>query len=199
MDDATGTPTRITPPQEAMTTLVDSVGTLAKLMADEALAEEKIQASQVALAAVKKKISESLVRSYITHGPNISMPEDLMSQEQYYERLLLALEEMKRELTQKIRPLELQIIEANREYLRENFDLNIRRLNRCLEKIDEKTLAFRQHLEEYNSIRSELQILNDKIEQLGAVRLDLPSGPGSGDLGDMIISRLEHLKSLGKI
>ena len=199
MDDATGTPTRITPPQEAMSTLVDSVGTLAKLMGDEALAEEKIQASQVALAAVKKKISESLVRSYITHGPNISMPEDLMSQEQYYERLLLALEEMKRELAQKIRPLQLQIIEANREYLRETFDLNIRRLNRCLEKIDEKTLAFRQHLEEYNSIRSELQILNDKIEQLGAVRLDLPTGPGSGDLGDMIISRLEHLKSLGKI
>jgi hypothetical protein len=199
MDDATGTPTRISPPQEAMTTLVDSVGTLAKLMADEALAEEKIQASQVALAAVKKNISESLVRSYITHGPNISMPEDLMSQEQYYERLLLALEEMKRELAQKIRPLQLQIIEANREYLRETFDLNIRRLNRCLEKIDEKTLAFRQHLEEYNSIRSELQILNDKIEQLGAVPLDVPSVPGSGDLGDIITSRLEHLKSLGKI
>jgi len=199
MDDATGTPTRITPPQEAMSTLVDSVGTLAKLMGDEALAEEKIQASQVALAAVKKKISESLVRSYITHGPNISMPEDLMSQEQYYERLLLALEEMKRDLAQKIRPLQLQIVEANREYLRETFDSNIRRLNRCLEKIDEKTLAFRQHLEEYNSIRSELQILNDKIEQLGAVPLDLPSGPGSSDLGDMIISRLEHLKSLGKI
>jgi hypothetical protein len=199
MDDATGTPTRISPPQEAMTTLVDSVGTLAKLMADEALAEEKIQASQVALAAVKKKISESLVRSYITHGPNISMPEDLMSQEQYYERLLLALEEMKRELAQKIRPLQLQIIEANREYLRETFDLNIRRLNRCLEKIDEKTLAFRQHLEEYNSIRSELQILNDKIEQLGAVPLDVPSVPGSGDLSDVITSRLEHLKSLGKI
>ena len=199
MDDATGTPTRITPPQEAMTTLVDSVGTLAKLMADEALAEEKIQASQVALAAVKKKISESLVRSYITHGPNISMPEDLMSQEQYYERLLLALEEMKRELAQKIRPLQLQIIEANREYLRETVDLNMRRLSRCLEKIDEKTLACRQYLEEYNSIRSELRNLNDKLEQLGAAPVDLPSGPGSSDLGEMVISRVEHLKSLGKI
>ena len=199
MDDATGTPTRITPPQEAMSTLVDSVGTLAKFMADEALAEEKIQASQVALAAVKKKISESLVRSYITHGPNISMPEDPMSQEQYYERLLLALEEMKRDLAQKIRPLQLQIVEANREYLRETFDSNIRRLDRCLEKIDEKTLAFRQSLEEYNSIRAELQNLNDKLEQLGAVPLDLPSGPGSSDLREMIISRVEYLKSLGKI
>jgi primosomal protein N'' len=114
---------------------------MAKLMADEGLAEEKIHASQVALAAVKKKISESLVLSYITHGNNVNMPEDLMSQEQYYERLLLSLDEMKRELAQKIRPLELQIIEANREYLRETFDLHTRRLNRCLEKIDEKTLA----------------------------------------------------------
>jgi len=199
MDNATGTPTRITPPQGTMTTLVDSVGTLAKLMADEALAEEKIHASQVALAAVKKKISESLVQSYITHGPNISMPEDLMSQEQYYERLLLALEEMKRELAQKIRPLQLQIIEVNREYLRETVDLNMRRLSRCLEKIDEKTLACRQHLEEYNSIRSELQNLNDKLEQLGAAPVDLPSGPGSSDLGEMVIARVEHLKSLGKI
>jgi len=168
-------------------------------MAAEALAEEKIHASQVALAAVKKKISESLVQSYITHGTNINMPEDLMSQEQYYERLLLALDEMKRDLAQKIRPLELQIIEANREYLRETFDLHTRRLNRCLEKIDEKTLACRQHLEEYNSIRSELQTLNDRLEQLGAAPQDLPGVLTGGDLSEMILLRLEYLKSLGKI
>jgi chromosome segregation ATPase len=168
-------------------------------MADEALAVEKIHASQVALAAVKKKISESLVQSYITHGTNINMPEDLMSQEQYYERLLLALDEMKRDLAQKIRPLELQIIEANREYLRETIDLHTRRLNRCLEKIDEKTLACRQHLEEYNSIRSELQSLNDKLSQLGAAPQDLPGVPTGGDLSEMILLRLEYLKSHGKI
>ncbi|MGH7929970.1 MAG: hypothetical protein ACREQV_19510, partial [Candidatus Binatia bacterium] len=183
----------------AMTTLVDSVGLLCKLMADEALAEEKIHASQAALAAIKKKISESLVQSYITHGTNINMPEDLMSQEQYYERLLLALQEMKREIAQKIRPLELQIIEANREHIRETFDQYTRKLNECLGAIDEHILASRQHLEEYDSILSALQSLNDKLAQLGAIPPDLPAGPASSDLAAIIRSRLEHLKSQGKI
>jgi hypothetical protein len=199
MDEATGMPSRPTAPQEATASLVSSLNSLAKLMADEALVEEKIQASQVALAAVKKRISESLVQNYITHGAHINMPEDLMSQEQYYERLLLALQEMKRDLTQRIRPLELQIIEANRAYLRETFDLNIRRLSRCLERIDEKTLACRQHVDEYNSIRSELQSLNDRLVQLGASPLELPTGPTGSALDEMIRLRLEYLKSIGKI
>jgi primosomal protein N'' len=199
MDDAPGTPSRVTPPLEAMTTLVDSVGLLAKLLADEALTEEKIHASQAALAAVKKKISESLVQSYITQGPNINMPEDLMSQEQYYERLLLALQEMKREITQKIRPLELQVIEANREHLREAFDQYTRKLNECVAAIDEHILASRQHLDEYNSIRALLESLNDKLAQLGAIPLDVPAGRTREDLAEVIKSRLEHLKSQGKI
>jgi hypothetical protein len=199
MDDATGTSSCLAATSEATASLVNSLSTLAKFLADEALVEDKIQASQVALAAVKKKISESLVQSYLTRGANIKLPEDLMSQEQYYERLLLALQEMKRDLTQRIRPLELDIIEANRAYLREIIDLNIRQLTRCLEKIDETTLACRRHLEQYNSIRSELHSLNDRLVQLGAAPLELPRGPTGGDLGEMILSRLEHLKSIGRI
>jgi hypothetical protein len=168
-------------------------------MADESLAEEKICASQAALAAIKKRISESLVQSYITHGTNIDMPEDLMSQEQYYERLLLALQEMKREIAQKIRPLELQIIEANRELVRETFEEYTRKLSECLVGVDEHILACRQHLQEYNHIRSELQNLNDKLSQLGAIPLDLPSGPNGSDLEELIRSRLEHLKLQSKI
>ena len=199
MDETTGMSSRLAHPQEATASLVSSLSSLAKLMADEALVEEKIQASQDALAAVKKRISESLVQSYITHGANIDMPEDLMSQEQYYERLLLALQEMKRDLAQRMRPLELQIVEANRAYLRESFDLNIRKLAHCLERIDEKTLACRQHLDEYNLIWSELQSVNERLVQLGASPLDLPAGPTGGDLGEMIRLRLEHLRSMGKI
>ena len=152
-----------------------------------------------ALATIKKKISESLVQSYITHGTNIDMPEDLMSREQYYERLLLALQEMKREIAQKIRPLELQIIEANREHLRETFEEYTRELSECLVAVDEHILASKQHLEEYDRIRSELQSLNDKLSQLGAIPLDIPPGPTGGDLSDLIRSRLEHLKSQGRI
>lgn len=199
MGNATGTTVPDKSAREAITSLVDSVSSLAKLIADEALAEEKIRAAQEALSAVKKKISESLVQSYINFGPNINMPEDLMSQEQYYERLLLALEEMKRELNQRIRPLELQIIEANREYVRETFDHKTRKLTRCLEKIDEKTLGCQEQLNEYGRIRSELESLNDQLRQLGSNPIELPSGPTGGDLAEIILTRLEHLKSLGKI
>ena len=122
-----------------------------------------------------------------------------MSQEQYYERLLLALQEMKREIAQKIRPLELQVIEANREHLRETFDQYTRKLSDCLAAIDEHILASRQHLDGYNNIRSVLERLNDKLAQLGAIPLDLPAGPTSNDLAEVIRSRLEHLKSQGRI
>jgi hypothetical protein len=182
-----------------MTTLVDSVGRLSKLLAEETLAEEKIHASEAALAAVKKKISESLVQNYISHGTNIKMPEDLMSQEEYYERLLLGLQEMKREIAQKIRPLELQIIEANREHLRETFEQYAGKLDECLGAIDEHILASRQLLQEYENILSALKSLNDKLAQLGAIPLDFPAGPTSRDLAGLIRSRLEHLQEQGRI
>jgi hypothetical protein len=168
-------------------------------MTDEALAEERIRASQAALAAIKKKISESLVQSYITHGTNINMPEDLMSQEQYYERLLLALQEMRREIAQKMRPLELQIIEANREHLRETFEEYTRQLTGSLGAIDEHILACRQLLDDYNMARAGLHGVNDKLSQLGAIPLDVPLGASGSDFGEFMKSRLEHLKSQGKL
>jgi hypothetical protein len=67
---------------------------------------------------------------------------------------------MKREIAQKIRPLELQIIEANREHLRETFEEYARQLHGSLISVDEHILACRQYLDEYNKIRSELQDLN---------------------------------------
>jgi hypothetical protein len=199
MDQATGTPPPAKNQHEAMSTLVESVSSLAKLMDKEAVAEEKIHATQAALAAIKKKISESLVQSYIIHGTNIRMPEDLMSQEQYYERLLLALQEMKREIAQKIRPLELQIIAANREYLRETFEEHTRQMTASLVAVDEHILACRRHLDEYKRNRSELHDVNDKLSELGAMPLEAPVGPSGGDLGELISARLEYLKFQGKI
>jgi hypothetical protein len=160
-----------------MTVLVDSVSALARLMAEEAQTEEKIHASQAALAAVKKKISESLVQSYITRGTDTHMPEDLMRQEQYYERLLLVLQEIKREIARKIRPLELQIIEANRDHLYEIFLDHTRKLTAKLAAIDEYIVACRQHLDEYKKIRAELQDFNEKLAQLGTLPADIPQAP----------------------
>ena len=91
-----------------------------------------------------------------------------MREEQSYERLLQALQDMKSEIAKQIRPVEEQIIQANVEHLRQTFNQESRRLSKCLEEIDDNILACRQYLQDYERIRSSLYGLNEKLTQLGA-------------------------------
>ena len=173
---------------------------LVKLLADEARIDTKIRDTQAALALVKKRVSESLARHYISTGePSIQLPEDLMREEQSYERLLQALQDMKSEIAKQIRPVEEQIIQANVEHLRQAFAQESRRLSKCLEEIDDNILACRQYLQDYERVRSSLYGLNDKLIQLGADSIPIPDGLPTADLGDIIRQRIEHLRSQGKI
>jgi chromosome segregation ATPase len=176
------------------------VGRLAKLLADEARVDEKIRDTQAALTLVRKRVSESLAQRYIMmKEPRIQMPEDLMREEQSYERLLQALQDMKSEIAKQIRPVEEQIIQANVDHLRQTFTQESRRLTKCLEEIDDNILACRQYLQDYERIRSSLHSLNEKISQLGAESLQLPDGLPTSDLGDIVRQRIEYLRSQGKI
>jgi hypothetical protein len=176
------------------------VGRLAKLLADEARIDEKIRDTQAALTVVRKRVSESLAQRYITmKEPRIQMPEDLMREEQSYERLLQALQDMKNEIAKQIRPVEEQIIQANVDHLRQTFTQESRRLTKCLEEIDDNILACRQYLQDYERIRSSLHNLNEKISQLGAESIQLPDGLPTSDLGDIVRQRIEYLRSQGKI
>lgn len=182
-----------------MTAAPDPIVSLAKLIAEEDRINEKIRDTQAALTVVKKKISESLVQSYSTQGPRIHMPEDLMNEEQSYERLLQALQDMKNEIAKQIRPVEEQIIHANREHIRQSFTQESERLTKCLEDIDSNILACRQSLDEYNRIRAGLNGLNDKLLQVGSSALDIPDSLPTHDLGEIVKSRIDHLRSQGKI
>ena len=176
------------------------VGRLAKLLADDARLDEKIRDTEGALTVLRKRVSESLVQRYImTKEPRIQMPEDLMREEQSYERLLQALQDMKNEIAKQIRPVEEQIIQANVDHLRQTFTQESRRLTKCLEEIDDNILACRQYLQDYERIRSSLHSLNEKISQLGAESLQLPDGLPTSDLGDIVRQRIEYLRSQGKI
>lgn len=177
----------------------DPIVTLAKLIAEESRIHEKIRDTQAALTLVKKKISESLVQNYTSQGPRIHMPEDLMNEEQSYERLLQALQDMKNEIAKQIRPVEEQIIHANREHIRVSFTQESQRLNKCLEQIDNNILACRQALDEYNRIRSGLSGLNEKLTQVGSPVMEVPDSLPSHDLAEIVRSRLDHLKANGKI
>jgi primosomal protein N'' len=106
---------------------------------------------------------------------------------------------MKQEITRQIRPVEEQIIEANRDHLRQAFSQESRKLNECLEEIDDNIMACRQYLQEYERIRSGLQGLNEKLAQLGAESLQVPDGLPTHDIHEIMRSRIDFLKSQGKI
>ncbi len=183
-----------------MNTLQAPVGKLAQLLADEARIEEKMRETMAELMVVKKRVSESLARNcVVVKEPRIQLPEDLMREEQSYERLLQALQDMKNEIAKQIRPVEEQIIQANVDHLRQSFSRESRRMVKCLEEIDDNILACRQYLQEYERIRSSLQSLNEKLCQLGADALQVPDGLPTSDLGEIVRQRIEHLRSQGKI
>lgn len=184
----------------ALLSATGAIGKLARFLADEAQVDEKIRDTLAALTVVKKRISESLVQHYIgAKEPRVYMPEELMKEEQSYERLLQALKDMKGEIAKQIRPVEEQIVQASVDNLRESFNKESQRLNKCLEEIDENILACRQFLQDYERGRSVLHSLNEKLSQLGAESLQVPDHLPSADLGEIVKGRIESLRSQGKI
>jgi chromosome segregation ATPase len=186
--------------ETTMTPATAPVAKLVQLLADESRVDERIRDTQAALALVKRRVSESLAQHYIaTREPRIQLPEDLMREEQSYERLLQALQDMKNEIAKQIRPVEEQIIQANIDHLRQTFNQESRRLSKCLEEIDDNILACRQYLQDYERIRSGLFALNDKLTQLGAESVQVPDGLPTTDLGEIVRQRIEHLRAQGKL
>jgi primosomal protein N'' len=181
-------------------TAAGPVERLARLLADEARVDERIRDTMAALTLVKKRVSESLAHHYVAfREPRIQMPEDLMREEQSYERLLQALQDMKSEIAKQIRPVEEQIIQANVDHLRQTFSQESRKLSKCLEEIDDNIMACRQYLQDYERIRSSLHGVNEKLSQLGADSIQLPDSLPTSDLGDIVRQRIEYLRTQGKI
>lgn len=173
---------------------------LVKLIADESRLDGKIRDTEAALTLVKKRVSESLAQNYITSRESrLQLPEELMREEQSYERLLQALQDMKSEIAKQIRPVEEQIIQANVEHLRQTFGQESRRLSKCLEEIDDNILACRQYLQDYEKIRSSLHGLNEKLTQLGAQTIQVPDGLPTIELGEIVRERIDFLRSQGKL
>jgi Rps23 Pro-64 3,4-dihydroxylase Tpa1-like proline 4-hydroxylase len=173
---------------------------LVELLAEEAQVEAKIRDTQTALTLVKRRVSEALARHYMASREiRLQLPEELMREEQSYERLLQALQDMKNEIAKQIRPVEEQIIQANVEHLRQAFVQESRRLLKCLEEIDDNILACRQYLQDYERIRSSLYGLNEKLTQLGAQSIEVPDGLPAADLGEIVRERIDFLRAQGKI
>lgn len=198
--DCVTSETQVSPEIKGMTPVSGPVERLVKLLQDETRIDEKIRDAQTAVTMVRKRVSETLAQHYIsTRETRIQVPEDLMKEEQSYERLLQALQDMKTEIAKQIRPVEEQIIQANVDHLRQAFNQESRKLSKCLEEMDENILACRQYLQDYERIRSGLHGLNEKLSQLGADGIQVPESLPSSDLGEIIRQRIDYLRSQGKI
>jgi hypothetical protein len=74
-----------------------------------------------------------------------------------------------------------------------------RKLIKCLEEIDYKLLDCRRSLEEYDRVRSSLQMINEKLSRLGAETLAVADDLPTRDLGEIIKGRIERFRSEGQI
>lgn len=173
---------------------------LAKLRADEARLDQQIHDTQATLKLAQRRVSERLAQRYTaTNDPTVEIPEDLMKEEDSFERLLLALQDMKAEITKQIRPVEEQLIQANIEHLRHSINEESQNLNKYLEEIDDNILACRHYLQDYDRISSELDGLNEKLLQMGVEPVAIMDRLPTGDFAEVLQRRLEHLRSQGKI
>ena len=173
---------------------------LARLRADEARLDQQIHDTQAALKLAQRRVSERLAQRYTaTNDPTIEIPEDLMKEEDSFERLLLALHDMKDEITKQIRPVEEQLIQTNIEHLRHSFNEESQNLNKCLEEIDDNILACRQYWQDYERISSDLDALNEKLIQMGIEPVAVADRLPRSDFGEALQRRLEYLRSQGKI
>jgi alcohol dehydrogenase YqhD (iron-dependent ADH family) len=73
------------------------------------------------------------------------------------------------------------------------------KLTKCLEEIDYKLLDCRRSLEEYDRVRSSLQMINEKLSRLGAQTLAVADDLPTRDLGEILKSRIERFKTEGKL
>ncbi len=74
-----------------------------------------------------------------------------------------------------------------------------RKISQCMEEIDHKLLDCHKSLEEYRRLHSTLRMINNRLSRLGVETLAVVDELPTQDLSEIIKSRIDHFKSMGKI
>ena len=122
-----------------------------------------------------------------------------MREEQTYERLLRVLHDVQAQIEERVRPVAEQVVQVEVERLQSLLMHQKSILNDCLALIDQTILDCRIQMEEYRQTRSALLVLNQRLADLGAEPVAAPDHFPTENLGDLILARLEGLRSEGKI
>ncbi|HWO42777.1 MAG TPA: hypothetical protein VNO43_13335 [Candidatus Eisenbacteria bacterium] len=161
---------------------------------------QKIAEVESTLTDVTHRLSMSLARQCLDDSaPPDELKERLLKEEQTYERLLQALQDMQAQIEERVRPVAQQVVEAEIERLRALFEEHKAALGECLARIDANILNCRSCMEEYHQTRYDLASLSERLSKLGADAAPLPDGLPGEDVRDVIMARLEHLRAQAKL
>ena len=170
------------------------------LLSERAKVAEKITGVQTALGAVRQNLSTALAQQYLGTLPaGGEFKEDLMKEEQTYERLLKALHDMQAQIEERVRPVAQQVIEAEVARLRELSEYHRSALQDSVSRIDENILSCRSYIDQYQQRRSDLTSVNERLSKLGADPMPVPDVLPQQNLADIIHARLEGLRTEGKL
>ena len=173
---------------------------LHNLLCERGKVTEKITGVKTALGTIRRSLSAALAQQYMhTAQPGIEIREDLMKEEQTYERLLQALHDMQAQIEERVRPIAEQVIQAEVERLRDLSERHRSALQDSIAHIDENILNCRSHIDQYQQRRSDLAALNERLTKLGANPAPIPDFLPEANLGDIIRSRVDGLRTEGKI
>src|SRR6266478_3233083 len=103
------------------------------------------------------------------------------------------------QIEERVRPVAEQVVQVEVERLQSLLMHQKSILNDCLALIDQTILDCRIQMEEYRQTRSALLVLNQRLADLGAEPVAAPDHFPTENLGDLILARLEGLRSEGKI
>jgi uncharacterized protein YaiL (DUF2058 family) len=160
---------------------------------------DKITGVQATVQSLKSKLSSVIAEQYLHNGVATGFREDLMKEEQSYERLLQALHDMQVQIEARLRPVAEQVVQAEVERLRSLSEQQKTTLIDCVAHIDQNILNCRKQMNEYRQTRSDLALLNERLSSLGADPVAIPDSFPTENLADVILARMQGLRAEGKI
>ncbi|HKY07261.1 MAG TPA: hypothetical protein VJQ55_03430 [Candidatus Binatia bacterium] len=156
---------------------------------------EKISRIQSALGSITAPSGES--------QPAASLPAEVkpgaQTETNIYGGLLQNVRELRLEIEERLRPLAKQAVQAEVERLNERMNHEQLALSECLARIDENLLACVERIQKSQKKVTDLNMLKERLEELGAAPASLPEFSSSQDPADIITARLETLRRDGKL
>ena len=173
---------------------------LRKLPHEQGKVADKIFSIESALNSIRDNLSAAVSKQ----SPSNTLSQNDMGttftkEDPTYERLLRALEDMKAQIEERVRPVAEQVVQAEVERLRDLSERHKDALEECLSQIDESILDCRAHVDTYRESCADLMTINQRLANLGAETVPFPEQIPAANFEDVIRARVEGLHSEGKI